>query len=282
MAIGKWIGGVLGWVITGNVLGAMAGFFLGSFFDGSSNTVNTGYRQSGYGGSNGYGGTNAYDEGNRNSFLFSMLVLSSYIIRADGRIMHSEMEFVRDFLRRNFGEIAVNEGETILLRLFEEQKRQGDAAFKENIRQACVEMRIHMDYSTRLQLLSFLAMIAKADGTVSSEEVQAVREIGSYLQIDAVDIESILSMGYSSGRGSERARDRGSERANELSQAYKILGISPSASDDEVKKAYRQMALKHHPDRVATLGDDVKQAAEKKFQEINNAKEVIFKARGMR
>lgn len=281
MAIGKWIGGVLGWVITGNVLGAMAGFFLGSFFDGSSNTVNTGYGQSGYGGSNGYGGTNAYDEGNRNSFLFSMLVLSSYIIRADGRIMHSEMEFVRDFLRRNFGEIAVSEGETILLRLFEEQKRQGDAVFKENIRQACAEMRMHMDYSTRLQLLSFLAMIAKADGTVSLEEVQAVREIGSYLQIDAVDVESILSMGYSSGRGSERARDRGSERANELSQAYKVLGISPSASNDEVKKAYRQMALKHHPDRVATLGEDVKQAAEKKFQEINNAKEVIFKARGM-
>ena len=279
MAIGKWIGGVLGWVITGNVLGAMAGFFLGSLFDGSTTT--SGYGQSGFGGSNGYGGTNTYDEGNRNSFLFSMLVLSSYIIRADGKIMHSEMEFVRDFLRRNFGEVAVSEGETILLRLFEEQKRQGDAVFKENIRQACAEMRMHMDYSTRLQLLSFLAMIAKADGTVSSEEVQAVREIGSYLQIDAVDVESILSMGYSSGRGSERARDRGSERANELSQAYKVLGISPSASNDEVKKAYRQMALKHHPDRVATLGDDVKQAAEKKFQEINNAKEVIFKARGM-
>ena len=269
MAIGKWIGGVLGWVITGNVLGAMAGFFLGSLFDGSTTTSSNSYGQSGFGGGN----AQAYDEGNRNSFLFSMLVLSSYIIRADGKIMHSEMEFVRDFLRRNFGEIAVSEGETILLRLFEEQKRQGDAVFKENIRQACAEMRMHMDYSTRLQLLSFLAMIAKADGTVSLEEVQAVREIGSYLQIDAVDVESILSMGYSSGRGSERA--------NELSQAYKVLGISPSASNDEVKKAYRQMALKHHPDRVATLGEDVKQAAEKKFQEINNAKEVIFKARGM-
>ena len=277
MAIGKWIGGVLGWVITGNVLGAMAGFFIGSMFDGGSSTVSN-FGQNGYGGS---GGTNDYDEGNRNSFLFSMLVLASYIIRADGKIMHSEMEFVRNFLRRNFGEIAVSEGETILLRLFEEQKRQGDIAFKESIRQACAEMRIHMDYSTRLQLLSFLAMIAKADGTVSSEEVQAVREVGGYLQIDAVDVESILSMGYSSGRGNERARERGSASVNELSQAYKILGIPPSASDDEVKKAYRQMALKHHPDRVATLGEDVKRAAEKKFQEINNAKEVIFKARGM-
>ena len=280
MAIGKWIGGALGWIITRSALGAMAGFFIGSLFDGSTSTSNS-YSGNAYGG-NGYGGSQAYDEGNRNSFLFSMLVLASYIIRADGRIMHSEMEYVRNFLRRNFGEIAVREGETILLRLFEEQKRQGDAAFKESIRQACMEMRMHMDYSTRLQLLSFLATIAKADGTVSREEVMAVREVGGYLLIDAVDIESILSMGYSGGaggRGGSGANAR--PAASELSQAYKVLGISPSASDDEVKKAYRQMALKHHPDRVATLGEDVKKAAEQKFQEINNAKEVIFKARGL-
>lgn len=41
------------------------------------------------------------------------------------------------------------------------------------------------------------------------------------------------------------------------------------------------MALKHHPDRVATLGEDIRKAAEKKFQDINDAKERIFKARGL-
>ena len=61
-----------------------------------------------------------------------------------------------------------------------------------------------------------------------------------------------------------------------------MLGITEDATDDEVRKAYRQMAIKHHPDRVATLGDDVKAAATKKFQDINNAKELIFKARGMK
>ena len=66
-----------------------------------------------------------------------------------------------------------------------------------------------------------------------------------------------------------------------LDEAYKILGISPNATNDEVKAAYRKMALKHHPDRVSTLGDDVREAAEKKFQEINNAKERIYKARGL-
>ena len=66
-----------------------------------------------------------------------------------------------------------------------------------------------------------------------------------------------------------------------LDEAYKILGISPNATNDEVKAAYRKMALKHHPDRVSTLGDDIRKAAEKKFQEINNAKERIYKARGL-
>jgi DnaJ like chaperone protein len=71
-------------------------------------------------------------------------------------------------------------------------------------------------------------------------------------------------------------------KSNSLEDAYKVLGISPDATDDEVRKAYRSMALKHHPDKVATLGEDVRKAAEKKFQQINDAKERIFKARGMK
>jgi DnaJ like chaperone protein len=67
-----------------------------------------------------------------------------------------------------------------------------------------------------------------------------------------------------------------------LDEAYKVLEIEPTATDDEVKKAYRKMALKHHPDRVEALGEDVKKAAEEKFQQINNAKEMIFKARGIK
>jgi DnaJ like chaperone protein len=67
-----------------------------------------------------------------------------------------------------------------------------------------------------------------------------------------------------------------------LEEAYKVLEVSPNATDQEVRAAYRQLALKHHPDRVATLGEDVKKAAEEKFQQINNAKEKIYKARGMK
>lgn len=284
MAIAKWIGGALGWILTGSALGGLAGFCIGSMIDSASGVDNSGSqgangtdgfnRSSGFAGSGNqytHAGYSAFEtrQGNRNSFLFSMLVLASYIIRADGRIMHSEMEFVRRFLRENFGGDAEQQGNDILLRLFDEQKRESPSVFKETIRKACVEMNIHMDYSTRLQMINFLVLIARADGVVSAEEVAAIREVGTYLNISREDIESMLHL------------DDGSSQSGSLDDAYKVLGVAPTASDAEVRAAYRQMALKHHPDRVASLGEDVRRAAEKKFQEINAAKERIWKERGL-
>ena len=291
MAMTKWIGGVLGWIVSGgSILGALAGYCIGALIgdalDGSSDNGS----QQRYGSSSQGHSASDTDEGERNSFLFSMLVLASYIIRADGKVMHSEMTVVRQFLRHNFGVVAEQQGEEILLRLFEEQKRQGMGMFRETIRKACIEIRFHMNYSMRLQLLDFLAMIAKADGSVPNVEVEALKEVATVMGLSKEDVESLLAMDYSShhqngysygnsGYGSHGGS--ASSDAYQLQQAYKVLGISASATDDEVKKAYRQMALKHHPDRVATLGDDVKKAAERKFQEINQAKDIIYKARGL-
>jgi dnaJ domain protein len=275
MALGKWIGSALGWILSGgNVLGAIAGYCIGSML---SDATSTAERDNGF---NGNGNTfrNDYSdtqfnqrpfEEDRNSFLFSMLVLSSYIIKADGKIMHSEMNCVRNFLRNNFGEQAVRQGEDILLKLFEIQKQQGATTFKETIRKSCVEISFHMNIGQRLQLLDYLIIIAKVDGTVSPEEVYALKEVATYLGLSAQDVDSMLNM------------EASSNQQIGLDEAYKILGISPNATNDEVKAAYRKMALKHHPDRVSTLGDDVREAAEKKFQEINNAKERIYKARGL-
>ena len=125
MGAGKWIGGILGFMTMGP-LGALAGFALGSLLDGNNGLFGNTYEK-------GQAEAGNYDEGQRNSFLFSMLVMASYIIRADGRIMHSEMEYVRQFLRMNFGEEAVIQGEQILLNLFEQRKqmeRQNPMAFK--------------------------------------------------------------------------------------------------------------------------------------------------------
>jgi DnaJ like chaperone protein len=194
--------------------------------------------------------------------------MASYIIRADGRIMHSEMEYVRNFLRQNFGEEAAKEGNDILLRLFEQRKemeRNNPYAFINTIRQCAAQLASALTYEQRLQLLAFLCGIAKADGQVSPEEVDALKEIARYMQMQEAEVNSLLNLGGDS-----------------LEEAYKVLEVSPDATDQEVRAAYRQLALKHHPDRVATLGEDVKKAAEEKFQQINNAKEKIYKARGMK
>lgn len=271
MAAGKWIGGILGFM-QGGPLGALAGFAIGWLFDSGLDTFSEG--ESGDEHQRRQGGRNAqyyqqqrqYAEGQRNTFLFSILALASYVIRADGKVMYSEMQTVRNFLRQNFGEVAVKQGEEILLRLFEQQKQMGWQQFSNTIRQACIQISFNMGYSERLQLFNFLVIIAQADGMIVSEEINVLKKIAQHLGLSAADVDSMLNLKDSS---------------TNLEAAYRVLGIAPSATNDEVKKAYRQMALKHHPDRVSTLGNDVKKAAQKKFQEINNAKDLIYKARGM-
>ena len=263
MAFGKWIGGYLGWSAFGPI-GALIGFIVGTIFDAATEGSGTQRLEGSSSGSSFSGSSRQTREGNRNSFLISMLVLASYIIRADGRVMHSEMEVVRNMLKQNFGDSGAQQGEQILRQLFEEEKRMGRQQFRQKIQASCQQIVAHMDYSGRLQLLNFLVMIAQADGYLPQSEVNALKEVAQWLQMPASEIDSMLHL-----------------QGDSLEDAYKVLGLTPQATDDEVKKAYRKLALEHHPDRVAKLGEDVRKAAEKKFQEINAAKERIYKARGL-
>ena len=254
--------------MSGGPLGALAGIVLGGLFDTMLDAVNTPGTQGTFDGQSGfesqtYGQQRAY-QGQRNSFLFSLLVLASYIIKADGKVMHSEMETVRGMLRQNFGEVAVGQGDEILRRLFDEQKRVGVRQFEQTVADCCRQIAANMDYSQRLQLLSFLVIIAQADGRVDPSEVTAMRLCAQWLQMSADEVDSLLGMGK-----------------DDLESAYRVLGVSTDATDDELKRAYRRLALEHHPDKVAALGEDIRRAAEKKFQQINDAKERIWKARGM-
>ena len=121
-----------------------------------------------------------------------------------------------------------------------------------------------MNYSQRLQLFQYLVSIATADGDFSSSEKSVLEAIASAIRLTSTDAASIIAMYY-----------------KEADSAYTVLEISPSATDDEVRSAYRRMAMKYHPDRVATLGPDVQKAAEEKFKKIQEAYATIKRQRGL-
>ena len=248
MSAGKWIGGLLGWVAFGPI-GALLGFWFGSAVDGI-------IERSGLlsGGATPNTGTYSAAE-QRNSFLVSLLVLSAAVIKADGKTRQSELDYVKDFVRRNFGEAAVPEA----MRMLDQFTRQGV-----NIYSVGPQIAQYMHYSQRLQLFHYLVQIALADGQFDKTEKTVLEAIGSTIGLGGADINSVIAMFY-----------------KETSSAYTVLEVSPQASDDEVRTAYRKMAMKNHPDKVATLGPDVQKAAAEKFRQVQEAYETIKKERGM-
>ncbi len=247
MGIGKWITGAIGWAL-GGPLGGLVGYLLGSLFEGDN-------APQGNGGA-GYASGGAFTANEqRNSFLVSLLVLSAAVMKSDGKVLKSELEYVKDFIRRSFGEYALPQALQIL-----------KAALEKNIDlpQVCAQIKLYMDPHQRLQLFHYLVGIANADGHVSQVEVTDLKNIALYLGIPAQEAESILAMFGGA----------------DVNSAYKVLEIDPSATDEEVKRAYKKMAIKHHPDKVESLGEDVKKAAEEKFKAIAAAYEAIRKERG--
>ena len=121
-----------------------------------------------------------------------------------------------------------------------------------------------MDHPSRLELIHILFALSKADGHVDKDEVKVIQNIANYLNINQNDFNSIEAMFF----------------RNTLSD-YTILELKPNASDSELKKGYRKMAAKYHPDKVNHLGNDLRKLAEEKFKSVNEAYQNIKKERGL-
>jgi DnaJ like chaperone protein len=235
----KWLFGGLGWAF-GGPIGAILGFALGSISEDMTQSVSPGTE-------------NTYVP---NDFSAALLVLCAAVMKADQRVMKSEVEFVRTFFSRQFGETHTNQR----MLLFREMLKQ-----EISIGQVCGQIRSNVDAPSRLQLLHLLFGLASSDGAVGEEELTVIGQISHLIGINPRDFESIKAMFI-------RVKD----------SAYKILEIEPAASDDDVKKAFRQMAIKYHPDKVHHLGPEYQKDAQEKFKKINEAYAQIRKERGMK
>ena len=233
---GKWLGGGLGWAL-GGPLGGMLGFALGSVFDGSE-TLNTENNQ----------------RTSNGDFAMSLLVLSAAVMKSDGKMLKSELDFVKDFFTKQFG--RENAAQQILM--LKEILKKEIPLFD-----VCNQIKLHMPHAQRIQIVHYLFGISQADGHVHELELKTIETISNYLGLNPADFNSLKAMYF---------RDVNSD--------YKILEIEPEATTEEIKKAYRKVAIKFHPDKVASLGEDVQKAAKEKFQKVLEAYENIKKQRG--
>jgi DnaJ like chaperone protein len=237
MKFGKWIGGGLGWAFFGPI-GAILGFALGAAVDSISLTTLQ---------------TNPLTQ--QGDFIASLLVLTAAVMKADGKVLKSELDYVK---------------RTFITQFPEEQTCQYMLMLRDILKQdipvqeVCQQINHYMDYSARLQLLHYLFGISAADGELHSSEINTIEQIATGIGISQADLSSIRAMFI-----------------KDTDSMYKILEIEPSATNEEVKKAYRRMAVKYHPDKVVHLGTDMQKAANEKFQQLNAAYEEIKKQRGI-
>ena len=248
MSLGKWILGGLGFAV-GGPIGALIGVFIASLFD-SSHTIEAGEHRQGIP----HPGRSHTTQGD---IRVSIIVLLACVIKADGRVLKAEITSIKPFLLRNFGEEGAKQALQLLKQLLEQDINP--VAVSQQIRQ-------HVNYSVRLELVHMLLEVAKADGEVADSECQVIETISMNMGIADADYQSLLSL-Y--------------RKQTDANWAYTALEIEPTATDDEVKKAYRRMAMKYHPDKVANAGEAVRQQATEKFRAINEAYEHIKSLRGM-
>lgn len=236
----RWLLAFIGYMVF-RFPGALLGFFLGTLLEaGSRGQIRTSFQTT---------------RVSAQEFELRLLALASMVIKADGKTTQSELDYVRAQFVQFFGIDRANE----IFRIYNaEFKKSGVTAME--IGQFLVT---RTRYEARLQMLDFLFRIAKADGKVSPVEVEKLSEIAGYMRISAADFNSIKAMFVA-----------------QTDSAYTILEVSKTSTDAEIKKAYRDLVKKHHPDRVRNLGPAAEKAAKEKFQRIQQAYEAIKNERG--
>lgn len=264
----KWLFAGLGWAI-GGPIGGILGYYIGKAISSD--------KQVGAGFSDNAAHRGPYrNTGTQQDINVALMVLIAAVMKADGQVKRTELDYVKRFLLQNYGEVRGKEMLKVLQHLVEQ-----DIA----IDQVCRQIKVNTDYNTRYHMLDFLFGIGGADGEFHQTELNMLTLIAQYLGISQSDYTSIYerhvgrqSSSYSDYSGYS-GKSRGSESTRYDKDPYRVLGIDSSATDDEVKKAYRKMAMKYHPDKVAGMSEEIQRNAAEQMKEINRAYEVIKERR---
>ncbi len=212
-------------------------------------------------------------------FIKNILIFTAAVVKSDnGQMLRSELDFVRNYLTNRIG-TAKTQGALLILRDILDKDYDIEAISRELASNASVH--------EKLLILQFLFGLASSDGNVSNEEMNTIQNISAWMGLPHSTFESLKAMFFNAYRYRHQHQyqyqnsSRPSTSYYNIENDYKILEIASTATDDEVKKAYRKLAMKHHPDKVNHLGDDIRKTAEEKFVLLNESYERIKKSRGM-
>ena len=242
----KWIGAFLGFMARGFV-GAIIGLFIGSILDALFKNVQVST------GSGSFGGRQAVSP---QDFELNLLSLASLVIKADGKVSQKELDYVRTYFVQAYGRERAN----ATFRTFNDVVKEREVSADK----ICAYIRPRLRYEVRLQVVHFLFNIANADGNLAQQEVDMINRISGYLRIGQQDFDSIKAMFFKSS-----------------DEAYKILEVDKDATNDEIKKAYRKMAKKYHPDKLQHMDEAYQKGAQEKFNKVQEAYEKLQKERGL-
>lgn len=261
--IGKIIGGLLGFAAGGPLL-AIIGIIIGHLFDRAlKRTLHVSPEEL---------------QAIQTSFFNTLFMLLGHIAKADGRITETEIKLTESLMEK-MGLSADHKREAI--RLF---KVGAEPIF--NLDNVLRDFKYHSSRSPNLvqMLLVYLINLAMADGELHPNEEQILRQVAEKLGFSSFIFEQILRMiraqnAFGDDEHFQRAQQ--APRADEVTLAYEALGVSPTASDAEIKKSYRKLMSQYHPDKLIGQGmpeDMIKEATERS-QEIQKAYDVIKKSR---
>jgi len=252
----KFVGAFLGFILLGrNFFGAFIGFIIGSVIDNYA-TISASVKGKGGNSEDVFDYYRRQASRSHEDFATMLIALSAAVMKADGRPLKVELEYIKSFFAQQFGPQYTTEHLQILKHFLDAQNIPLD--------QICRDITLRTKEEVRIQLLHYLFGIAKADGHVATEEINLLKRIAGLLEIPSSDFESVKNMFY---------RDVNSD--------YHVLGIEPGATEEEIKKAYRQMAIRYHPDKVIHMGEEYQKGAKEKFQKVQEAYENIKKSRGI-